>query len=654
MGTGPGTVAPARSPAAASTRLPVFLLLLLVFAVYIQTVHHGFLIMDDVEMVVDNPHIAHGITADSLRWAWTANLTFRSTHLDYWQPATNLSRLLDVQMYGFDPAGHHFTNVLLHAGNVLLLFGLLFRTTRRLAPSFLAAALFAVHPVHVASVAWVVERKDVLSLFFGLAAMHLHVSHERTRRLSAYGASLALFALSLMSKPMTITLPILLLLVSWWPCRAGSLSIPESELRGMLLRMIPYGLLGAASVAITLVGQPGALEGAGPLLRGENAVVACAAYVGRLFLPRNLACFYPFPLHLYPAPIVAVSAMFLILVTVAAVAAIRSRPCVLMGWLWFLVGLIPTLFTTHEADANRFLYLPAIGIYVIITYLIEDTVACFPPTRLFFLAAAAVVLCLAAEAAEETGRWSDSETLLRRALQVTDDNYFAHRLLGTSMGARGDYTGALAHLREALRIRPGDAITWNNMGWVEEKKGDLDAAESDFRRALEINPGQANALMHLGEMRLLKRNDAVEALAIAERLLATNPDDENGRYLHAACLMRLGRFIDAAAEYEALLPIYPDRRRIIRRMAECRLLAGQSSAWLALARSADGAALDDPRFLEPYVASLVEHLLWVAPGTARSRIREAADEAIRDGARPLGEALVRALSASPSRIRSSS
>lgn len=388
-----------------------------------------------------------GITRAGLAWAATAKVASN------WHPLTMLSHMLDCQLYGLDPAGHHATSLLLHLANVLLLFEVLRRMTGAAGRSAAVAALFAVHPTRVESVAWIAERKDVLSALFWILAMGAWARYARRPAIGRYLLVALLMILGLMAKPMVVTLPFALLLLDVWPL--GRLSLGW---RRLILEKLPLLALSAASSVITIHYQETSLA---PLdvvpwsLRAANALVSYAAYLGKLFLPRHLAVFYPIPPAI-PAWKVAGAALLLIAITALTLWRARKEPWLLTGWLWFLGTLVPVIGLVQvgrQAMADRYLYIPSIGLFLAVVW----SVAGLLKEHRAALAAAAgiVVLALAAATRVQVGYWADSVTLFRHALAATgEENYLAHIGLGKALMGEKDWDGAAEQLRAVLARYP--------------------------------------------------------------------------------------------------------------------------------------------------------------------------------------------------------
>lgn len=427
----------------------------LTFAAYFSVLSNGFVSYDDGKYVTENPHLRAGLSTDTVVWAFT---TFRASN---WHPLTWLSHAFDVQLYGMNPLGHHLTSLLLHIANVVLLYWLLFRMTTSPWKSAFVAALFAVHPLHVESVAWVAERKDVLSTFFWMLTMLAYVRYAESPSAGCYLPVIILFAIGLLAKPMLVTLPLVLLLLDYWPLRRG-------PILGRLTEKIPLLVLAAGSCVVTFVAQRsgGSVADLGRFTLAErigNALVSYVTYIGKAFWPSKLACFYPHPGSGLPAWQPILAAVGLIGFTGIVIKLSVRRPYLLTGWLWYLVALVPVIGFVQvgfQAMADRYTYIPLIGIFVMIAWGIPESMgACEyegvsarkrPPARsrplrhsqtrtpthshtLLAATAALVLAVLAWRTSVEVRYWHDEVTLFERALAVTHGNYVAHNNLGRAL-----------------------------------------------------------------------------------------------------------------------------------------------------------------------------------------------------------------------------
>ncbi len=440
------------------------LLAALVFLAFGGALDCGFVRFDDHGYVYENPVVSAGLTKAGIRWAFTTR------HMFYWHPLTWLSHMADAEVHGLDPAGHHLTSLLLHALNAILLFAALRGATGRFFPSLLAAALWAVHPLRTESVVWITERKDLLSTFFALLAMGAY-GWKPLRGRMAWTAGF--FVLALLSKPMWVTLPFLLLLLDAWPLRRW----PAASARALAAEKIPLFLLAAVFCGITYFAQQAGgalrpLEGYPAGLRLANAVAAYGQYLRALVWPSGLAAFYPYPVGGVSPWVVGGSLAALLGLTALAFRSARRRPWALAGWLWFLGSLVPMIGlvqTGGQAWADRYSYLPHIGLAVVLAWGAAEraeTAAGGRWRRAGVLLAFGLVTGLALLSQRQTATWRDSETLFRHALAVTRDNANIHFNLANGYQQQGRGREAAVHYRETLRIVPGYAPAMNNLAWA--------------------------------------------------------------------------------------------------------------------------------------------------------------------------------------------
>lgn len=462
---------------------------LLVFG---QVAGHAFLQFDDADYVTGNPMVRHGLTWGGIVAALT------SSHAGNWHPLTWLSHMVDVELFGLQAGRHLLVNVMLHGATSVLLFALLVRLTRRIAPSLFVSALFAIHPLHVESVAWVAERKDVLSTFWWVLTIGAYVRYVERKTTARYAAVVLLFALALLSKAMVVTLPVLLLLLDVWPL--GRLS--ASGVREKL----PLVSLAAIVAVMTFIvqRQAGAVQSIDAFpwaLRLANVPVAYATYLFKTFWPASLS-----PLYLYPDAIpawqIAGSAALLAVITWVAVRARTSRPYILVGWTWFLVTLVPVIGLVQVGSqpfADRYMYVPAIGIFLAVAWTAVDLAGRSATRRVLArVAGAAVVTVLAVVSHRQAGVWRDSVTLWEHAVSVGPDNYRAHTNLGFALAEADEIDRAIAAYREAIRLRPGFPNAHNYLGALLSQRGRHAEAAVELRAALKTRPRFVEARNNLG------------------------------------------------------------------------------------------------------------------------------------------------------------
>ncbi len=537
--------------------------------VYAQVAGFDFVNIDDQQYVENNRRVLAGPTRAGLAWALT-------THAEAnWHPLTWISLMLDARIGGPGPRLFHLTNLALHAANTLLLFGVLAVMTGSRLRSGFVAALFAIHPLHVESVAWISERKDVLSAFFGLLALSAYLRYVRRPGLARYLPVGLAFALGLMAKPMLVTLPLAMLLFDYWPLRRVGPGTAGGWLP--ILEKLPLLGLSVVSGILTLQAQ---LRGdavntlaALPLdARVANAVVSYVTYLTKMLWPTELAVFYPHPRDTLPLWQVSLSALALAGVTALAWAGARRRPYLAVGWLWYLVTLLPVIGLLQvgaQAMADRYTYLPLVGPFIAIAWGVPDLLqaAASPAAlrrRTLALSAVALVaiLLLVARAHDQVGYWRDGATLFRHALRVTTDNARAHNGLGMALSRAGELeravehfrealrldpaypeahdnlaaglalqgktAEAIEHFREALRLRPQDASCHANFGTVLMRRGDLDDAAAEFAEAIRLDPDHGSAHNNLGVL-LARRGDVTAAIEHFEEALRIAPDDAGAR-----------------------------------------------------------------------------------------------------------------------------
>jgi len=501
----------------------------LTWAVFGQTLRHDFVNYDDPRYVYQNTRITSGLNIAGIAWAFT------HIHSENWHPVTTITHMLDCQLYGLKAGGHHFTNVLLHTVAVVLLFLLLLQMTGALWRSAFVAALFAIHPLHVESVAWVAERKDVLSGVFFMLTLLAHVHYARAPSLRRYLIVAFVFALGLMSKPMLVTLPFVLLLLDYWPLRrmADQRSHPGHQLVRLLVEKIPFIALSAVSSVVTFVAQRGALgwtEQLPMLPRVNNALVSYVIYVRQMFWPANLAVFYPHPENRLLPWEISLALAVLIGVTMAAVILRKKAPYFIMGWFWYLGMLIPVIGLVQvgwQGHADRYTYLPQIGLYLAGTWAFADLTASWRRRRVLLIAAAPlVVAALSCSASIQTSYWRNSETLFTHALAVTKHNDVAENNLGIIFLQNGQLDDAISRLQAAIDLRPENGPAHNNLAKALLQKGRVAEAMVHYRKFLEIEPENVEARNILGTA-LIQQGRIREAIEQWQDALAIEPENGN-------------------------------------------------------------------------------------------------------------------------------
>jgi tetratricopeptide (TPR) repeat protein len=588
------------------TLLLCLLLTVFVLVFYNPVTRNQFIRFDDDGYITGNPEVRAGLTWETVKWSFT---TYQQAN---WHPLTWLSHALDCELFGLNPVGPHYVNVLLHAINAILLFLLLQQATGFRWRSFLVAALFALHPINVESVAWAAERKNVLSTLFFLLALYAYGEYARRPGVWRYCIVAGSFALALLTKPQVITFPLLLLLWDYWPLgRMGAIGSAESTARGwsfpklwdprLVLEKLPLLLLSAASAVITMKAQKagGAIQTFTQFnlpLRLETAVVSYVRYIGKAFWPSKLEALYPHPTQLYPAWQALAAVSGLLIVTVWVLREHHKR-YLAVGWFWFLGSLVPMIGLVqvgNQAMADRYAYTSFIGLFLMAIWFASDWAQAYHISgKWLALPAMACLLALGIGTYRQVGYWHDTESLWRRALAVSPENYVAQVNLGEFLMGVGKGDEAAEHFREAVRIRPegltaslnlgayedhrgnpaaaieryqlvaqraGDAgmraTAYGSLGFVYRQMGQSQKAKQCFETALKVAPGRSRALVGLG---LVAQDGGNLTEAIRQYSLALSFEASDVTYLLLAqALQRQGHMDEAKAIYQRLAATSPD------------------------------------------------------------------------------------------------
>ena len=552
-------------------------LILATAAVFWQVRNHEFISLDDPEYVTENRQVQNGVTLNGVIWAFT------TTHVANWHPLTWLSHMLDYQLYGLNPKGHHLTNVFLHLLNTLLLFFILQRMTGALWRSGFVAALFALHPLHVESVAWVAERKDVLSTLFWLLTMWGYIWYVERPRLSRYLLTLLAFTLGLMTKPMLVTLPCVLLLLDYWPLKRFQLSqsggdiletAGTSEDQGasflrLLLEKTPFLALSAISSMVTfLVQKSGGAVSAFDVypvkIRIANALVSYFSYIGQMVWPRGLAVFYPHPGTSLPLWHAVGAGFLLVCISIAVVRAARRHPYLAVGWLWYLGTLVPVIGLVQvgaQAMADRYTYVPLVGLFVMIAWSIPDFLAANHYRKIVLsLAVGTVLLALTVCSWLQVQNWKNNLALFKHALNVTENNYVAHDSLGNALAQQGKVEEAIDHYYQALKIKPNSANFHNNLGVALLEKRRVKEAMSHYAVALRLNANYAETYNNFG-VAWFTVGKFDEAIAQYREALRLDPNFAKAHNNLGNVLVEKGRFDEAILHYSKALELkalYPE------------------------------------------------------------------------------------------------
>lgn len=543
-------------------------LVVITLAVYWQVRNHEFINFDDNLYVTENLSVAKGITVRNIIWAFT------TVDVTYWMPVTLLSHMMDVQFYGMNPGGHHLTSVFIHTSASVLLFLLLFRLTTKVWRSLFIAALFALHPLHVESVAWVAERKDVLSAFFWFLTLLFYAIYLENRKPTLYLLTLFSFMLGLMSKPMVVTLPVVMLLIDFWPLNrynlaeqkpGGQLATVLPQMKICLKEKIPFFACSLLFGVITIYAQhkAGAVVNIDKLpigFRIENALMSYVKYITKTLWPQDLALYYPFPSSVFLWQVIG-SLVLLLLVSAATILVGRRYPYLPVGWFWYIITLLPVIGFVQagmQSMADRFTYIPHIGLFMMVAWGVPDLVKDLPcRQQLLAVLAGVVIITSTVLTWQQLGYWQDTISLTRHTLQVTTDNYIMHYSLGVSLARKGNVDEAIHEYQEAIRINPNNSDVHNNLGVAFDSKGDLDAAIHEYREALRINPDHSNAHTNLGSAFDSKGNldEAIHEYQEALRINPNNPDAHNNL---GVAFARKGNLDEAIHAYQEALRIKPN------------------------------------------------------------------------------------------------
>ncbi|MGP8200847.1 MAG: tetratricopeptide repeat protein [Limisphaerales bacterium] len=572
------------------------------FAVFGQTLHHQFIDLDDGAYVYVNPVVSQGLTLKGIIWAF-------SCHAANWHPLTWLSHMLDCQLYGLHPGGHHLTNVLLHTATVIVLFLVLRQMTGALWRSAFVAAVFAIHPLRVESVAWVAERKDVLSGLFFMLTIVAYVSYARRPwSFARYGLVVLLFVLGLMCKPMLVTLPVVLLLLDYWPLQRAE------RAKKLVLEKLPMMALSAASCFVTLLAQSKVIRSSEAFalpLRLVNALVTCIVYLGQMVYPAGLIVVYPYPHNGLPWWEVALACLLLAGFSAFAWAERRKQPWLLMGWLWYLVMLLPVVGIVQvgvQAHADRYTYLPQIGIYLAVTWLVAQwRVSRAVLGSLMAGVIAGLMVC----AWKQVGYWNNNITMWTHMLSCNPRNAMANYLLGNALARQGKLVEATGHYQKALQLRPDFTEACNNLGNVLMQQGKADEAIVQFQKAAQIDPGNAEAFVNLGSV-LQQKGRLDEAISRFQKALQLRPDYAQARNNLGGALLQAGRQREALLQFQQAVELEPADPRIKNNLAwllatspAAALRDGNKAVELA-AQANKIAGGQNPVFLRTLAAALAE------------------------------------------------
>jgi protein O-mannosyl-transferase len=567
----------------ARARFPVWLMVgllaLVTMALYWQTTRCDFVNYDDPDYVTANPHVQGGLTWAKVKWAFG-----NTEQAAYWAPFMWLSHMLACQLFGLNPWGHHLINVLLHAANTVLVFLLFRRMTGTIWHSFFVAALFGWHPLRVESVAWITERKDVLSTCFGLLALWAYVQYVEKSNVQSprskvfYGLGLLFFVLGLMSKAILVTWPFVMLLLDYWPLQRVSsfkfsVSSPGTaspatchlQLSTLVFEKLPFFGLAAVMSVVTFLTQ----KHSGFVLpveylplgaRSGNALISYCRYLGKLFWPVNLAVFYPHPGY-WPMAQVLLAGALILGITVLFIVKRGRYPYLLMGWLWYCGTLVPVIGLVQAGEvamADRFTYIPSLGVLVIVIWgAYELTRRWRYQVMALSVAGCAVIVLCCGLTRQQLGYWQDSEVLFRHALAVTANNYLAYHNLGLTLEEKGQTDEAINQYQKAIRLKPDFAKAHNNLGTALGTKGQTDEAISQFQEAIRVKPDFAGFHYNLGTA-LDRKGQTDEAIRQFQEAIRLKPDYAEAQNNLGVVLNRKGQIKEAISHYQEAIRLKPD------------------------------------------------------------------------------------------------
>lgn len=556
------------------------LILVITFGTYWEIKHHDFVSFDDGLYVEGNHYVRDGFTREGVLWAFTIG---DATYQTYWHPLTWLSHMLDSELYGLAPGMHHRTSLIIHIANVILLFLLLNRMTRATWRSAFVAILFAVHPINVDSVAWIAERKNLLSTFFAFLTMHAYATYARRETILRYSLCLFLFALGLLSKPTVAVVPFLLLLLDYWPLARFKIAMmpdkqPLSDLHQtdstrtkkrltlLFLEKLPF--LAFSCIAIYIASSSLQQIGSGiptsdvPLkLRLANAVVSYVQYMGKMIWPHNFSVYYPFPSSV-AAWQTAMAIAFLVAVSAVAVLAAKRYPYMLAGWLWYLGALLPVSGIMQAglwpAMADRWAYVPLVGIFIIISWGVPDILYRFSHRKVLLAGVAlATITTLCLCTWRQVRVWTDTISLFTHALQINPNNFVAHNNLGLAYKEMGRDSEAMWHYKKALEISPYYPLAHNNIGNIYLEKNDEKTALLHYKNALALDPHYAEAYNNIGAI-FLKNDNLAEAEKYFLKALELNSHDPRFHFNMALLSSTRGDFEKAKMHYSEVLRYRPE------------------------------------------------------------------------------------------------
>ena len=545
--------------------------------VYWQVKDHEFVNYDDDVYITSNLNVQTGLTRESVYWAFT------TSHYANWHPVTWLSHMLDYELYGERPRGHHLTSLFFHIASALILFIVLSRMTGELWRSGFVAAMFALHPLNIESVAWVAERKNVLSTLFWLITMWAYIHYTEKPSIKRYSLVSLFFVLGLMTKPMLVTLPFALILLDYWPLRRfkflqerDSSAIlekniaKESEFLRLVLEKTPLFLLALASSIVTFIvqktgGALNAMETISLPARLNNALISYVKYLGKVMWPEKLAVFYPHPENTISVWEGILCGTALLGITIISIRLVRKAPYFLVGWFWYLGTFVPVIQivqTGVHRMADRYAYIPLIGIFIVIAWGVPELISKWRcKEKVLSISAGVVIFVLMVVAWVQVGQWKNSITLFKHAISVTENQYpnfaLVYDNLGFALAKKGDIGAAMTHYKTAIKINPNYANAYNNFGTVLAGQESLKEAITHYKTAIKINPNLAKAYNNLGHA-LGKKGDIDAAITHYKTAIKINPNGVKAYINLGAILSRISKFEEAKTYYKEAIRIKPN------------------------------------------------------------------------------------------------
>lgn len=544
----------------------IFLLVISIVILYYPVTKYGFVNFDDVNYVVKNNHVRDGLTLEGVKWAFFA---FYEAN---WHPLTWISHMIDIQLFGMDPGKFHSVNIIIHSLNAVLLFLFFSKSTGKIGVSSIIAALFAIHPTHVESVAWIAERKDVLSFFFMMLTLISYLKYVSSNKKIPYYVSLFFFALGLMSKPMLVTLPFLLILIDYWPLERlfstkNNISNETQIIKNYhIIEKIPFFIISAISSLITILAQKtgGAVVSINDVsldMRIGNAVISYIKYLSKIFIPNDLATPYPYPEKIS----LGIFFIFLIIILTFSILSLytfKSRRYVLFGWLWFLGTLVPVIGIVQvgsQSMADRYLYIPAIGIYVIIAMSsYNEAIKDKSNKKIFAFLLTVFFIFLAFKSRVQTSYWENGASLFENAIKVTKNNTLAYYNLANEMSGLGNSDKAIEYYLKAININPSEAPFHTNLGIEYKTKGDYGKAFDHFSTALQLNPDLVEALCNMALILFEKYDSTEEAKNYLSRAIQLKPDYFFSYTILGNIMLVQGDIKEAARLYSRAISLNPD------------------------------------------------------------------------------------------------